>query len=57
MDVQFSGAFGSTTTNSSGIFYNFFGITLSEDKVYPSQYWGTFPLYFFGTRVGATVTG
>ncbi len=56
VDATFSGAFGSTTTDASGIHYSFYGITISEDKVYPSQYWGTVPLYFFGTRVGATVT-
>jgi hypothetical protein len=39
-----------------GIFYNFWGITLSEPKIYPVKYWGTVPLYFFGQKVGATVT-
>jgi hypothetical protein len=56
VDLQFSGASGSTTTNAQGIFYNFWGITLSEPKIYPTQYWGTVPLYFFGQNVGATVT-
>ena len=56
VDAQFHSAFGSTTTDATGIHYSFFGITLSEPKVYPTRYWGTFPLYFFGSRVGATVT-
>lgn len=56
VDIQFSGASGTTTTNGSGIFYSFYGVTLSEPKVYPQEYWGTVPLYFFGQTVGATVT-
>ena len=31
-------------------------MTFHEDKVYPPQYWGDFPLYFFGSKVGASVT-
>jgi hypothetical protein len=56
VDLQFSGAFGSTTTNQGGINYNFYGMSIHEDKVYLPQYWGTFPLYFFGSRVGTNVT-
>jgi hypothetical protein len=58
LDVQidFTGNYGLTTTNASGITYNFFGQSLFENKVYPSQYWGTFPLYFFGLPVHAEVT-
>lgn len=56
VDLTFDGAYGTTVTDALGIHYNFYGISIHEDKIYPSQYWGTFPLYFFGTRVGATVT-
>ncbi|MEW6556507.1 MAG: hypothetical protein AB1349_04030 [Elusimicrobiota bacterium] len=57
LDVQiiFSNSYGTTITNAAGTYYNFFGYTFYENKVYPSQYWGSFPLYFFGTQVGVTV--
>jgi hypothetical protein len=55
VDIQFSGSFGRTVTNASGIYYYFYGIMMSEDKVYPPQYWGEVPLYFLGTQVGVIV--
>ncbi|MHC4503031.1 MAG: hypothetical protein ACYTFI_06990 [Planctomycetota bacterium] len=56
VDIVFSRAFGETVTDEEGIHYYFEGTAAHEDKVYPSEYWGTFPLYFFGTEVGVTVT-
>lgn len=57
VDIAFSRAFGETVTDEEGIHYYFEGTAAhEEDKVYPSEYWGTFPLYFFGTEVGVTVT-
>lgn len=50
-DVVFSGAYGVTTTDAGGITYNFWGLSQHEDKVYPRQYWGSFPLYFFDLPV------
>jgi hypothetical protein len=56
VEITFSGAFGTTVTNSEGTYYNFlWGYTLYEEKVYPQQYWGEYPLYFFGLPVGVTV--
>lgn len=54
--INFSGSYGVTTTNATGITYNFFGQSLFENKVYPSRYWGSFPLYFFGLPVFADVS-
>jgi len=54
--IEFSGASGTTVTDETGITYAVGGWTSSEDKVYPSEYWGTYPLYFFGQEVGVTVT-
>jgi hypothetical protein len=56
VDVAFSGQYGQTVTDENGIFYHFWGYVFHEDKVYPPEYWGVFPLYFFDTEVGATVT-
>jgi hypothetical protein len=55
VDIQFTNSYGETIANADGIFYNFFGWTIYENKVYPSKYWGEFPLYFFGTKTGVTV--
>lgn len=44
--VTFNHPLGSTTTNASGTFYDFGGYQIFEPKVYPSEYFGTFPLYF-----------
>lgn len=56
VDIAFSGARGVTTTDARGITYNFWGSSLFEPKVYPSKYWGDFPLYFFGLPVHSEVT-
>ncbi|MHC5054321.1 MAG: hypothetical protein ACYTKD_06350 [Planctomycetota bacterium] len=56
VDIAFSGASGSTVTDENGITYTVGSWVSSEDKVYPSEYWGTYPLYFFGNEVGVTVT-
>jgi hypothetical protein len=54
--IQFSGASGTTVTDEDGITYASGSWSAREDKVYPSEYWGMFPLYFFGQEVGITVT-
>jgi hypothetical protein len=56
VDIAFSGASGTTVTDESGITYIVGSWVSSENKVYPSEYWGVFPLYFFGDEVGVTVT-
>ncbi len=56
VDIVFSREIGETVTDEEGTHYYVEGIAAHEDKVYPSEYWGTFPLYFFGTEVGVTVT-
>jgi hypothetical protein len=55
VDIQFSDPYGKTVTNSEGVFYYIGDFVYHEDKVYPSEYWGEFPLYFFGTKTGVTV--
>jgi len=54
--IDFSGSCGTTITNSEGIFYHFWGYCFKEDKVYPPKYWGSWPLYFFGTKIPVKVT-
>lgn len=56
VNIQFSDSFGTTVTNAGGTDYHFWGIVIHEDKVYVPSLWGEFPLYFFGERVGVTVT-
>ena len=56
VDIAFSQESGETVTDEEGIHYHFDGLVMSENKIYPSEYWGTYPLYFFGSEVGATVT-
>lgn len=56
VDIQFSGSQGRTVTNASGIFYYFWGRVIKENKVYPPEYWGEYPLYFFGMKIPITVT-
>ena len=56
VEIAFSDEFGETVTDACGTEYHFDDNVLYEDKVYPEEYWGTFPLYFFGTEVGVTVT-
>jgi len=55
VEIVFFNEKGSTETNENGIFYSFRGITVHEDKVYPEEYWGTFPLYFFGQEAGISI--
>lgn len=55
VEIQFSKMSGTTVTNANGVYYNFWGYVFYENKVYPHQYWGTYPLYFFGQEVGVTV--
>jgi len=56
IEIAFTGESGQTVTDELGTHYEFFGMVIDEDKVYSSEYWGTFPLYFFGDAVGVTVT-
>lgn len=55
VDIQFSDARGKTVTNADGIFYHMGRHVVKEAKVYPSQYWGEFPLYYVNSTVGVTV--
>ena len=56
VNVAFSGQYGETVTDANGTFYHVWGYVFYENKVYQPEYWGVFPLYFFDTTVGATVT-
>ena len=56
VDIQFLNPSGKTITGADGVFYHFGGYKIHENKVYPPEYWGEFPLYFFGQRVGLNVT-
>ncbi len=56
VEIAFSGEFGYTVTDENGTTYHVGDWAMYEDKVYTSEYWGTWPLYFFGTEVGITVT-
>lgn len=56
VEIQFTDAFGKTVTNEQGIFYHIWGYVFHENKIYPSEYWGEYPLYFFGSPVGVRVT-
>lgn len=56
MTFEFSGEYGETITDENGTFYCVFGEVFYEPKVYQPEYWGVFPLYFFGTDVGMSVT-
>lgn len=55
VEIQFSNSFGTTVTDSTGTYYLVWGYTFKEDKIYTPEYWGSYPLYFFGTEVGVTV--
>lgn len=55
VDISFSGSSGTTVTDSEDITFSFWGYSYSQDKVYPKEYWGSYPLYFFGDKVGVTV--
>jgi hypothetical protein len=56
VDIAFSRQWGETVTDENGTTYNFFGMSDFEPKIYPPEYWGVFPLYFFGGKVGISVT-
>ncbi len=59
VQIEFLNSFGKTVTNAEGTFYYYYNWFLGkEDKVYPPQYWGEYPLYFFGlpTKVLVKVT-
>ncbi len=59
VQIEFLEPFGKTVTNSQGTFYYYYNWLIGiEDKVYPPQYWGEFPLYFFGlpTKVLVKIT-
>ena len=56
--IDFSKQQGTTITNADGIFYYYLNVYLigHENKVYPEQYRGSFPMYFFGGEIGTMVT-
>lgn len=56
--IDFSKQQGTTITNAEGIFYYYLDVYLIgyEHKIYPEQYRGSFPMYFFGGEVGTRVT-
>ncbi len=56
VNIQFFNASGKTITNANGVYYYFWGYVIHEDKVYPSRYWGEYPLYFVGRKAGVKVT-
>ena len=56
VNATFSGSFGETVTDAIGTTYNVWGFSFYENKVYCPEYWGVFPLYFYGTEVGSTIT-
>ncbi len=56
VDIAFSGEFGETVTDSQGTTYSFWGYSIFEPKIYPEEYWGEFPLYFWNTHIGVAVT-
>lgn len=56
MTFAFSGSYGETITDENGTFYCVMGKVYYEPKVYQPEYWGVFPLYFFDTQVGMSVT-
>ncbi|MBI4054578.1 MAG: hypothetical protein HY402_00435 [Elusimicrobia bacterium] len=55
-EVTFLNPSGQTTTDSSGITYRVGSWSFHENKVYPSQFWGTFPLYFMGQTMHFQLT-
>jgi len=56
INISFSANAGETITDENGTTYCFYGYRSWEEKIYPPEYWGVFPLYFFGQRVGINVT-
>jgi len=56
VDIQFLNSYGKTVTNAQGVYYQTsYGVSY-ENKVYPSQYWGEYPLYYFGSIATIKVT-
>lgn len=55
LTIGFYGEYGQTITDENGTTYHVDGQSFYENKVYPPEYWGVFPLYFFGTTVGVTI--
>lgn len=55
VDIAFSGEYGQTITDETGTRYCFAGQVFYENKVYPPEYWGVFPMYFEGTQVGVGI--
>lgn len=55
VNITLYGQYGETVTDENGTFYHVWGYTFYEDKVYPPEYWGVFPLYFFNTTVGVSI--
>ena len=56
VDIIFSNPSGTTVTDASGVYYKYWGYVFHENKVYPQQYWGEYPLYFVGQHIPITVT-
>ncbi len=57
VEIEFWGESGQTVTDENGTSYiRDSGGVSHEDKVYPPEYWGVFPLYYFGRTIGITVT-
>ena len=56
VNIAFSGEYGQTVTDASGTYYHVWGWVFYENKVYPPEYWGVYPLYFFGTPAITTIT-
>jgi hypothetical protein len=56
--ITFWGEYGQTVTDESGTEFRRYGGSVRRDdtKIYPSEYWGMFPLYFFDRPTGITVT-
>lgn len=56
ISINIQGARGHSLTDGDGIDYVVGGKVIGhEDKVYPVKYWGVFPLFYFGDKVGAHV--
>jgi hypothetical protein len=55
VDIIFSGSSGTTITDATGVYYKYWGYMFRENKVYPQEYWGEYPLYFVGQPVSIMV--
>ena len=56
VDIEFLRPSGWTVTSAQGVSYNYSGRVITENKVYPPQYWGRYPLYFEGNPAYIKVT-